>query len=59
MYCIEIKQSIDDDYTQISLFDKDGFCMSYGGFGNWAALTLLDEHSIDVRGITRGEPCKY
>ena len=52
MYCIEIKQSIDDDYTQISLFDKDGFCMSYGGFGNWAALTLLDEHSIDVRGIT-------
>ena len=53
MYCIEIKQSIDDDdYTQISLSDKDGFCMSYSGFGNWAALTLLDEHSIDVRGTT-------
>jgi len=51
MYCIEIKKSIDDDdYTQISLFDKDGFCMSYSGFGTWAALTLLDEHSIDVRG---------
>ena len=51
MYCIEIKQSIDDDdYIQISLSDKDGFCMSYSGFGTWAALTLLDEHSIDVRG---------
>lgn len=51
LYCVEIKQSI-DDYTQISISDKDGFCMSYSGFGNWAALTLLDEQSIDVRGAT-------